>query len=128
MSPKPVKNADDYIARASASVRPILQQVRSTIRKAVPQAVECFGYGMPGFKLNGKAMLYFAAFRNHYSLFAASGSFFEELKDELAGYETRKGTVHFPLSEPVPTALIARIAKIRAAGILHANPSSKLVH
>jgi len=62
-------------------------------------------------------MLYFAGFQKHYSLFAASGSFFATLADELAGYEQRKGTVHFPLDKPVPVKLISRIAKLRAAGI-----------
>jgi uncharacterized protein YdhG (YjbR/CyaY superfamily) len=62
-------------------------------------------------------MLYFAGFKEHYSLFAASGTFFEALEDELRGYELRKGTVHFPLSKPVPVRLISRIAKLRAAGI-----------
>ena len=62
-------------------------------------------------------MLYFAGFKEHYSLFAASGTFFAALEDELAGYELRKGTVHFPLGKPVPVKLISRIAKLRAAGI-----------
>jgi uncharacterized protein YdhG (YjbR/CyaY superfamily) len=72
---------------------------------------------MPGYKLHGKPMLYFAGFKEHYSLFAASGTFFEVLEDELRGSELRKGTVHFPLTEPVPVKLISRIAKLRAAGI-----------
>ena len=75
------------------------------------------GYRMPGYKLHGKPMLYFAGFREHYSLFAASGTFFAALEDELKGYELRKGTVHFPLTEPVPVKLISRIAKLRADGI-----------
>src|ERR1051326_4620573 len=98
-------------------VRPKLEQVRSAIRKAVPEAVEGIGYRMPGYKLDGKPLLYFAGFKDHYSLFAASGTFFAALEDELSGYELRKGTVHFPLTEPVPVKLIGRIAKLRAAGI-----------
>jgi uncharacterized protein YdhG (YjbR/CyaY superfamily) len=62
-------------------------------------------------------MLYFAAFKEHYSLFAASGTFFAGLEDELRCYELRKGTVQFPLTKPVPVRLIGRIAKLRAAGI-----------
>jgi len=95
----------------------MLEQVRAAIRKAVPEAVEGIGYRIPGFKLHGKPLLYFAAFRQHYSLFAASGTFFAALQDELRGYQLRKGTVHFPLDKPVPVKLIARIAKLRAAGI-----------
>ena len=72
---------------------------------------------MPGYKLHGKPMLYFAGFKAHYSLFAASGTFFAALEDELRGYVLRKGTVRFPLNKPVPLKLIGRIAKLRAAGI-----------
>jgi uncharacterized protein YdhG (YjbR/CyaY superfamily) len=111
------QSVDEYIAAQPEAVRPKLEQVRAAIRKAVPDAVEVIGYRMPGYKLNGKPMLYFAGFRNHYSLFAASGSFFATLAEELRGYELRKGTVHFPLDKPVPVKLIGRIAKLRAAGI-----------
>jgi uncharacterized protein YdhG (YjbR/CyaY superfamily) len=62
-------------------------------------------------------MLYFPGFNEHYSLFAASGTFFAALEDELRGYDLRKGTVHFPFTKPVPVKLISRIAKLRAAGI-----------
>jgi uncharacterized protein YdhG (YjbR/CyaY superfamily) len=117
MKPSPPKSVDDYIATQPVSVRPKLEQVRAAIRRAVPEAVEGIGYGMPGYKLDGKPMLYFAGFREHYSLFAASGTFFAALQDELKGYELRKGTIHFPLSKPVPVKLISRIAKLRAAGI-----------
>jgi uncharacterized protein YdhG (YjbR/CyaY superfamily) len=91
--------------------------VRAAIRRAVPEAVEGIGYGMPGYKLRGKPILYFAGFKEHYSLFAASGTFFAALEDDLRGYELRKGTVHFPLTKPVKVKLISRIAKLRAAGI-----------
>ena len=111
------KSVDEYIAGQPEAVRPKLERVRAAIRKAVPDAVEGIGYGMPGYKLHGKPMLYFAGFKEHYSLFAASGTFFATLKDELTGYELRKGTVHFPLTKPVPVKLISRIAKLRAAGI-----------
>lgn len=111
------QSVDDYIAVQPEPVRQKLEQVRKTIRKAVPDAVEGIGYGMPGYKLGGKPMLYFAGFKEHYSLFAASGSFFATLQDELRGYKLRKGTVQFPLDKPVPVQLISRIAKLRAEGI-----------
>ncbi len=110
-------SVDDYIAAQPEAVRPMLEKVRGAIKKAVPEALEGIGYRMPGYKLHGKPMLYFAGFKEHYSLFAASGTFFAALKDELSGYELRKGTIHFPLTEPVPVKLISRIAKLRAAGI-----------
>ena len=117
MKPSPPNTVDEYIAAQPEAVRPKLEQVRAAIRRAVPDAVECIGYRMPGYKLHGKPMLYFAAFQQHYSLFAASGSFFAELEEELRGYELRKGTVHFPLADPVPVKLIGRVARLRAAAI-----------
>lgn len=117
-------SVDEYIAAQPEAVRPKLEQVRATIRRAVPEAVEGIGYRMPGYKLRGKPLLYFAGFKNHYSLFAASGTFFAALEDELKGYELRKGTVHFPLADPVPVKLISRIAKLRAAGITGAAKKS----
>ncbi len=110
-------SVDEYIAAQPKELQRKLEQVRAAIRSAVPEAVETIGYRMPGYKLHGKPLLYFASFKEHYSLFAASGTFFAALGDELRGYELRKGTVHFPLSKPVPVRLISRIAKLRAAGI-----------
>jgi uncharacterized protein YdhG (YjbR/CyaY superfamily) len=111
------KSVDEYINAQPEAVRQKLEQVRATIKSAVPDAMEGIAYGMPGYKLLGKPMLYFAGFKEHYSLFAASGTFFAALEDELRGYEVRKGTVHFPLTKPVPVKLIRRISKLRAAGI-----------
>lgn len=111
------KSVDEYIATQPEAVRPKLEQLRITISKAVPEAVECIGYGMPGYKLHGKPMLYFAGFKQHYSLFAASGTFLATLGNELKGYELRKGTIHFQFDEAVPVKLISRIAKLRADGI-----------
>jgi len=111
------KSVDEYISTQPEAVRPKLEQVRAAIRRAVPEALEGIGYRMPGYKLHGRPMLYFAGFKEHYSLFAASGTFFSALEDELRGYELRKGTIHFPLAKPVPVKLISRIAKLRAAGI-----------
>src|SRR5579863_9408098 len=115
------KSVDEYLAAQPEAVRLKLEQVRTAIRRAVPEAVEGIGYRIPGYKLRGKPMLYFAGFKEHYSLFAASGTFFAALEDELKGYEIRKGTVQFPLTKPVPVKLIERIAKLRAAGIATAK-------
>ncbi len=111
------KSVNEYIAAQPDAIRPKLEQVRAAIKKAVPDAIEIIGYNMPGYKLRGKPLLYFAGFKEHYSLFAASGSFFKALEEELKGYELKKGTVHFSLTKPVPVKLITRIAKLRAAGI-----------
>src|ERR1700730_2275957 len=102
------KSVDEYIAVQPEAMQAKLEQLRAAIRQAVPDAVEGIGYRMPGYKLQGKPMLYFAGFKEHYSLFAASGTFFTALEDELRGYEMRKRTVRFPLSKPVPLKLIGR--------------------
>ena len=117
MNQRVPQSVDEYIATQPEAVRPKLEQVRAAIRKAVPDAVEGIGYRMPGYKLYGKPLLYFAGFKEHYSLFAASATFLSAMKDELEGYDLRKGTIHFPLTKPVPVKLIARIAKLRAAAI-----------
>ena len=113
-----LKSVEEYIAAQPEAVQSKLAQVRNAIKKAVPEAVEGIGYGIPGYKLHGKPMLYFGAFKEHYSLFAASGTFFASLEHELKGYELKKGTVRFPIAKTVPVKLIGRIAKLRAAGII----------
>jgi uncharacterized protein YdhG (YjbR/CyaY superfamily) len=120
------RSVDEYIAAQSEALRPKLEQVRAAIKRAVPEALEGIGYRMPGYKLYGKPMLYFAAFKEHYSLFAASGTFFAGLENELRRYKLRKGTVQFPLTKPVPVRLIGRIAKLRAAGIVAAPKKPSL--
>ena len=108
------KSVDEYIASQPEAVQGALKRVRSTIRKAVPGAEEVISYNMPTYKLHGGAVLYFAGWRQHYSLYGATGRVVAAFKDELAQYEVNKGTIRFPLSEPVPVKLIERIAKFRA--------------
>jgi uncharacterized protein YdhG (YjbR/CyaY superfamily) len=79
------------LPRSPEALRPKLEQVRAAIRRAVPEAVEGIGYRMPGYKLHGKPMLYFAGFKEHYSLFAASGTFFAVLEDELRVMSCERG-------------------------------------
>jgi uncharacterized protein YdhG (YjbR/CyaY superfamily) len=117
-------SVDEYIAAQPEEMRPRLAKVREAIRKAVPDAVEVIAYRMPGYKLHGKPMLYFAGFKEHYSVFGASGVFLATIADQLKGYELSKGTVRFPLTKPVPVALISRIAKARAATI--PKPAAKI--
>jgi uncharacterized protein YdhG (YjbR/CyaY superfamily) len=105
---------DDYIALQPAAVQSLLERVRSAIRKAVPAAEESISYKIPTYKLQGRPVIYFAAWKQHYSLYPATAQIVAALKDELAAYEVEKGTIRFPLSGPVPVKLIARIAKLRA--------------
>lgn len=108
------QSVDEYIASQSEAVQTLLRRVRSTIRKAVPQAEEMISYKMPAYKLRGERLLYFAGWKQHYSLYPATKALVAALKDELACYEISKGTIRFPIDQPVPVKLIERIAKFRA--------------
>jgi uncharacterized protein YdhG (YjbR/CyaY superfamily) len=108
------KSVSEYITSKPQALRSILKQVRSTIRKAVPAAEEGISYQIPVYKLNGVPVLYFAGWKEHFSLYPASDALVAAFKKELDGYEISKGTIRFPLSEPIPISLIERIAKFRA--------------
>jgi uncharacterized protein YdhG (YjbR/CyaY superfamily) len=107
-------SVDDYIAAQIPAVQGILERVRSAIRKGVPDAQELISYKMPTYTLNGDRLVYFAVWKHHYSLYAATAPVLAAFHAELAPYEIDKGTIRFPLSEPVPVKLIARIVKFRA--------------
>ena len=105
---------DEYIASQPETAQPVLERVRSTIRKAVPEAEEVISYKIPTYKLRGFPVLYLAGWKRHYSLYPATARVVKAFKDDFAPYEVSKGTIRFPLSEPVPVKLIGRIAKFRA--------------
>ena len=105
---------DEYISWFPADVQKILQKIRRTIRRAAPDAIEAISYQIPTFKLNGKTLIHFAAFKNHVSVYPAPRGV-KEFEDALAGYKGGKGTVQFPLDRPVPYELITRIVKYRLA-------------
>jgi uncharacterized protein YdhG (YjbR/CyaY superfamily) len=111
------RSVDDYIASQPEDVRPILERVRDAIREAIPKAEEVISYQIPAYKLHGDAVLYFAGWKKHYSLYPVSARMLTEFKSELASYQVNKGTIRFPLAEPVPAKLIGRIAKLRAKEI-----------
>jgi len=108
------KSVDDYIASQPKAVQIILERVRSIIRKAVPGGEEVISYNIPTYRLHTGPVLYFAGWKHHYSLYPATQRVVAAFKDELAPYEISKGTIRFPLSQPVPVKLIGRIAKFRA--------------
>ncbi len=110
-------SVDEYIASQPKAAQGALRRVRGSIRKALPEAGEVISYGMPTYKLDGAAVLHFAAWKEHYSLYPATGRILAAFEDDLAPYEVRKSTIRFPLTEPVPVRLIERIAKFRAGEI-----------
>jgi len=107
-------SVDEYIASQPKGMRGVLQRVRNAIRKAVPEAEETIAYKLPAYTLHGRRLVYFAGWKEHYSLYPASGRAVAAFRDQLAPYQVSKGTIRFELSKPVPVRLIARIAKYRA--------------
>jgi uncharacterized protein YdhG (YjbR/CyaY superfamily) len=109
------KSVDEYIAKQPKDVQPTLRRVRGIIRKAVPGAAEVISYQIPAYKVPGSTVIYFAGWKEHYSLYPATAPLVAALAKELAPYEVSKGTIRFPLSEAVPAKLIERIARFRAS-------------
>jgi uncharacterized protein YdhG (YjbR/CyaY superfamily) len=107
------QSVTDYIASKPRSVQPILQRVRSAIRKAIPKAEEGIAYQIAAYTLNGTGIIYFAGWKEHYSLYPIHESLVAAFKKELTGCKISKGTLRFPLSEPVPSDLIERIVRFR---------------
>ena len=105
------ENMDEYIAGFPHDVQGILQRIRMTIREAAPDAEETIKYQMPTFTLKGN-LVHFAAFKKHIGLYPAPTGI-EKFKDELSVYEGAKGSVRFPLDEPIPFGLISKIVKLR---------------
>ena len=103
---------DEYIEVFPKDMQVILGKIRHTIRKAAPKAVETKSYGIPTFDLYGKHLVHFAGFKKHTSFFPTSSGI-SAFKEELAGYKISRGTIQFPLDEPVPYALIRRITLFR---------------
>jgi uncharacterized protein YdhG (YjbR/CyaY superfamily) len=106
-----VESIDEYIDGFPPDVQAILQKVRTTIRRAAPEAEEAIRYQMPTFRLEGN-LVHFAAFKSHIGLYPTpSGT--ETFREELSPYETGKGSIRFPLDKPMPYGLITRIVKFR---------------
>jgi len=109
--PKP-ENIDQYIANFPIETQNLLQQIRETIHKAIPEAKEVISYGMPAFKQN-TVLVYFAGYAKHIG-FYPTGSGIEAFKEEFTQYKWSKGAVQFPLDKPLPLELITRITKFKA--------------
>ncbi len=107
------KNIDEYIAGFPQSTQEILEQIRLTIRNAAPQAVEVISYGMPAFKLNG-ILVWFAAYSKHIG-FYPKASVIEVFRKDISAFKSAKGSIQFPLNEPMPLELITEIVKYRVA-------------
>ena len=110
------KNVDEYLAGLPEPARSTLKRMRAVIRSAVPpQATETISYGIPAFKYKG-SLVWFAGFSHHCSLFPTA-SVIQAFKKELKGYNTSKGTIHFPVDKPLPAALLKKLVKARVAEV-----------
>ncbi len=108
-----INSIDEYIATFPKDIQKILQELRATIKAAAPDAEEKISYQMPTFFLNGN-LVHFAAFKKHIG-FYPTPSGIEAFQKELSVYDGAKGSVQFPIDEPMPLKLISRIVKFRAA-------------
>jgi uncharacterized protein YdhG (YjbR/CyaY superfamily) len=109
------KEIDDYIDALEEPKRSTLAQLRDTIMSIVPDAEQTISYGMPAFKLRGKTIAGFAAFKNHLSYLPHSGSVIPALAEQTEGYTSTSGSLHFPIDKPLPKALVKELLSVRMA-------------
>ncbi|HEX6575390.1 MAG TPA: DUF1801 domain-containing protein [Gemmatimonadaceae bacterium] len=106
-----------YIASKPPEARRRLKAMRKAIKDAEPRAVEHFSYGIPGFKLDGKPLAWYGAWKSHMSMYPLSAGMATGNENAIKSYKTAKGTIQFPLDEPLPLTLIGRLVKARAKQI-----------
>ena len=110
-----------YVAGHPLPARRALNAIREAIRAVAPTAVEGVAYGIPAFKLDGRPLVYYAAFKHHTSLYPMTAKIRAAHADVLKGYKTSTGTVQFPLDRPLPVPLIKRLVKARVSELQAAN-------
>ncbi len=114
MANRAFKSVGEYIAMFPEETQVVLQQLRDTISKALPDAEEVISYQMPAFRLGDRPVIWFAGWKKHYSIYPLTARLLEALKGDLVPFKVTKSTLRFALSQPVPVKLIERIAKLRA--------------
>jgi uncharacterized protein YdhG (YjbR/CyaY superfamily) len=107
------KEVDLHLAKIQEPHRTTLQNLRSSIREVIPEAEEVISYGFPGYKLNGKIICGFDAFKNHCSFFPHSSLVIPELERELVNYKTSKGALQFAIDKPLPKSLVRKLIQTR---------------
>lgn len=114
------RTIDEYIDAFPKDVQSTLRKLRQTIRKAAPAAVEAISYRMPTFKLNGRNLVHFAAYKNHIGFYPTPSGILA-FEKELSPYRAAKGSVQFPIDKPVPYDLVRRIVAVRVQENLEGN-------
>lgn len=106
---------DEYLANVKPDHRKTLQKLRRTIQIAAPKAEECISYGIPAFSLNGRLLVFFAAWANHCAFYPGSVATLKNFRNELRNFRTSKGTIRFSPDKPLPIALVKKLVKTRIA-------------
>ena len=107
------EEVDEYLDALEEPKRTTLARLRQTILDILPEAEQGISYGVPAFKVGGKTIAGFAAFKNHLSYLPHSGSVFPDLRDDLRGYSTSSGALRFDVSEPLPAPLVEKLIEVR---------------
>jgi uncharacterized protein YdhG (YjbR/CyaY superfamily) len=116
------EEVDEYLRGVEEPKRGTLQALRRTILEIVPDAEEVISYGVHAFRVRGETVAGFAAFKNHLSYLPFSGSVLEQLSDDLAGYTTTKGALHFPVDRPLPKTLVKKLVAVRLGAARRRSP------
>jgi uncharacterized protein YdhG (YjbR/CyaY superfamily) len=109
------KTIDQYLSNVRPDHRETLQKLRQTIQIAAPKAEECISYGIPAFRLNGRSLVFFGAWRSHCAFYPGSAATLKKFRNELMNFQTSKGTIRFSPDEPLPVALVKKLVKTRIA-------------
>jgi uncharacterized protein YdhG (YjbR/CyaY superfamily) len=114
MNSKP-RTIDEYLAGVSGDQRIALEKLRKTIRAVAPKIEECISYGIPAFRLNGRALVFFGAWANHCSFYPGSSRTLKKFRGDLKGFQITKGTIRFSPDNPLPITLLKKLVKARIA-------------